>query len=70
MTNYTIKEEKGKQPFFGLIYSLVSINLETLKTYIKIYLANNFIWPFKSPTRAPILFDWKLDSSLQLCVNY
>ena len=33
-------------------------------------LANGFIWPSKSPTSAPILFDQKLDKSLHLCVDY
>ena len=70
MNEYAIKLEKDKQPPFGPIYSLGLIELETLKTYIKINLANGFIWPFKFSARALILFDRKLNGSLRLCVNY
>ena len=70
INEYIIKLEEGKQPLFGLIYSLGPVELEILKTYIKTNLANKFIWPFKSPTKAPILFDKKPDRSLCLCVDY
>ena len=70
MNEHAIKLEKGKQPLFGLIYSLSLVESETLKTYIKTNLANNFIWPFKSPAGASILFDRKLDGSLRLCIDY
>ena len=46
------------------------MELETLKAYIETNLANGFIRPSKSPAGAPILFDWKSDGSLWLCVNY
>ena len=67
MNKYAIKLEKNKQPFFGLFYSL---KLETLKTYIKINLANGFIRSFKFPIGALILFDKKPDKSLCLCIDY
>ena len=70
MNEHAIKLEKGKQPSFGLIYSLGPVELETLKTYIKINLANSFIRPSKSPAGASILFDRKPDRSFHLCVNY
>ena len=70
MNEHAIELKEGKQPPFGLIYSLGPVELETLKTYIKTNLANGFIWPFKSPTEAPILFDRKPDRSLRLCVDY
>ena len=70
MNKHAIKLEEGKQPFFKPIYSLEPVELETLKTYIKINLANGFIWPSKSPAGALILFDKKPDGSLRLCVNY
>ena len=41
-----------------------------LKTYIETNLANGFIQSSKSPVGAPILFDWKPDESLRICVNY
>ena len=37
---------------------------------IETYLKTGFIWPFKSPAIAPILFDRKPNSSLWLCVDY
>ena len=70
MNEHVIELEEGKQPPFGPIYSLGLVELETLKTYIKINLANGFIWPSKSPARAPIFFNRKPDGSLRLCVNY
>ena len=70
INKYAIKLKEGKQPLFGLIYSLGLIELETLKTYIKINLANGFICSFKSPARAPILFDRKPDKNLCFCMDY
>ena len=70
MNEHAIKLEEGKQPPFSPIYSLGPVELKTLKTYIKINLANGFIWPFKSPAGALILFDRKPDRSLRLCVDY
>ena len=70
MNEHAIELKKGKQPPFGPIYSLGSVELETLKTYIKTNLANDFIRPSKSPARAPILFNWKPDRSLRFCVDY
>ena len=68
--NHAIKLEGDKEPLFGSVYSLKSIEPKTLKTYIEINLANGFIRPFKSLTRAPILFNKKSDRSLRFCVNY
>ena len=70
MNEHAIELEEGKQPLFGPIYSLGPVELETLKTYIKTNLANDFIRPSKSPARAPILFNWKPDRSLRFCVDY
>lgn len=63
INTYTMDLEKGKQPSYGLIYSLKPIKLKTLKTYIKTNLANSFIQLFKSLTGTPILFDKKLNRS-------
>ena len=57
INNHAIKLEKSKQPPFSLIYSLRLIELETLKTYIEINLANNFIWPSKFSVGIPIFFN-------------
>ena len=70
MNEHIIKLEEDKQPLFRSIYSLGPVKLETLKAYIKINLANDFIQPSKSPTKALILFDRKPDRSLCFCVDY
>ena len=67
---HAINLEDGKQAPYGPIYSLGPVEMETLKTYIETHLKTGFIWPFKSPTVAPILFDKKPDSSLCLCMDY
>ena len=66
MNEYAIKSEKDKQPSFGQIYSQDLVELKTLKTYIKINLANSFIRPFKSLVEAPFQFDKKSYRSLRL----
>ena len=43
INEYTIKLKKDKQPSFGPNYSLEPVELETLKIYIEINLANGFI---------------------------
>ena len=42
INNYIIELEKSKQLLFSLIYSLKLVELEILKTYIKINLTNSF----------------------------
>ncbi len=70
MNEHAIELIEGKQPSYKPIYALSSVELETLKAYIETHLKTGFIWPFKSPAGALILFDKKPDSSLHLCVNY
>ena len=70
MKKYIIELKEDKQLPFDLIYSLRPVVLKTLKTYIKNNLANSFIQPSKSPTKALILFDRKPNRSFCLCVNY
>ena len=70
MNKHIIELKKSKQSLFKSIYSLGPVKLETLKTYIKTNLANNFIQLFKSPARALILFDKKSDESLRLYIEY
>lgn len=64
MHNNPINLINNKQPPHGLIYSLGPIKLETLKTYIKINLANSFIRLSKLPASASILFICKKSSNL------
>ena len=70
MNEHAIELEEGKQLPFGPIYSLGLVELETLKTYIKTNLVNDFIQPFKSPAGAPILFNQKSDGSFRFCMDY
>ena len=70
INDHSIELIESKQPQYAPIYSLGSVELETLKVYIEIHLKNGFIWPSKSPAGAPILFDKKPDRSLRLCVDY
>ena len=70
INEHAIELEKGKQQSFSPIYSLGLVELETLKIYIKINLANGFIWPSKSLTKALIFFNRKLNRSLRFYVNY
>ena len=70
INEHAIELVDGQEPPYGPIYSLRPIDLATLKAYIKTNLANGFIRPSKLLASAPILFDQKLDGSLQLYVNY
>ena len=70
INDHAIELVEGQQPPYGPIYSLEPVELETLKAYIEINLANEFIRPSMFPAGAPILFDRKSDGSLRLCVDY
>ena len=59
INEHVIKLEDNKQSPFGPLYSLGSVELETLKTYITTNMANSFIRSSKSLVRALIFFDWK-----------
>ena len=70
INEYVIKLEENKQPSFVPIYSLEPVELETLKTYIKINLANDLIRPSKSSAKVSILFDRKSNRSFYFYVDY
>ena len=70
INKHTPKLQKNKQLPYGPISYLNLVKLETLKTYIKTYLANVFIYPSKFPKGASIFFEKKPDGSLYLRVNY
>lgn len=70
INNYSINLINDKQLFYGPIYSLGLVELETLKLYIEINLANCFIRLSKLLTNALILFICKKDNSLWLYINY
>ena len=66
---YTINLKKDNQLFYISIYSLRLIEFKIFKIYIKIILANNFIWLSKSSVKAFILFIKKLNSNLSLYID-
>ena len=70
INKHGIKLVEGKQPLYRLTYSLRTVELETLKTYIKTQLKTGFIQSFISPASALIFFNPKLDGSLRLYINY
>lgn len=56
INDHDINLVNGKQLFYGPIYSLKPIEVETLKTYIKINLANGIIKLSKSTANTLIFF--------------
>lgn len=70
INKYVIELIDSKQAFYWPIYALSSVELETLKIYIKTYLRTEFIQPSKSPIGASILFDKKTNGNFYLFVNY
>ena len=70
INNYIIKLVNNQQTSYTSIYSLMSVELEILKTYIEINLVNGLIKLSKSPANFPIFFKKKSDKLLWLCVNY
>ena len=70
INKHAIDLESSKQPSYKPVYSLSLVELEILKTYIKINLANGFIKSSKSSAKLPIFFVWKPDGSFHLYVNY
>ena len=70
INDHTIKLVNGQRPPYRSIYSLGSVELETLKAYIETNLANEFIKLSNSPANTPILFDQKSEGFFQLYVDH
>lgn len=70
INEYIIKLIKDKQLPYGPIYAFSLVELETLKSYIKIYLKTESIQLFKSLVGVPIFFDKKPNGNFCLYVNY
>lgn len=70
INDHAINFIDNKQLFHKPIYSPDSVELETLKTYLKINLANSFIRPSKFFTNVLILFVRERDGRLRLCKDY
>ena len=43
INQHAIKLQKNQEPLYSVIYNLGTVELKSLKTYIKINLANSFI---------------------------
>ena len=65
-----INLEEGASPPINPMYSLSQSKLTTLQEFINKHLWIGFIHPTNSPHRAPVLFVWKKDGSLRLCVDF
>ena len=70
INNHTIELVHSQQPYYGPIYSLGPVKLETSKAYIETNLVNRFIRLSKSLASALIFFDQKSNRFFQLCVDY
>ena len=66
----TIHLEEGKTPPLGPIYSLLSLELQTLCEFLDENLKTRTIRTSNSPCGVPVLFVKKKDGSLHLCVDY
>ena len=62
--------DKGMSPLWGPIYFLSQSKLQVLCDFIEENLHTGFIQPSWSLHKAPVLFVWKKDDSLRLCVDY
>ena len=65
-----INLEEGASLPINLMYSLSQPELTTLWEFIDKHLHIGFIHPTNFPHRAPVLFVWKKDGSLRLCVDF
>lgn len=70
INKYSVELLEGKQLLYRLIYSLSSVKLKILKTYIKTHFKAGFILFSKSLAGGLILLYKKLDDGLQLCIDY
>ena len=68
--DHEIKLESKKQFTFESIYQLSEKKLEVLRDYIKKNLKKEYIRSLKSSTKYSILFAFKKNEKLYLCVDY
>jgi hypothetical protein len=67
---HAIPLEPGKSLPYGPLYSLSQYKLKVLHKYLDKMLARGWIYQLTSPAGAPVLFVWKPDRSLCLCIDY
>jgi len=65
-----INLEEGSNPPFGPIYSMSPSKLQSLREFLDEQLNIGFIRPSCSAYGAPILFIWRKDGSLWLCMDF
>ena len=70
INKYAIKLVNSKQPSNKSIYNLKSIKFKTLKIYITTNLVNRLIYLLKFFADTFTFFDWKLNNSFRLYLNY
>ena len=68
--NHAIDLKLGQQPPFRKLYSMFSAKLNVLKVYLDDAIKAGIFCKLMSPVASPIMFVLKLDSSLQLVIEY
>lgn len=68
--DFAIKIEKDQILPFGSIYNHSKLELEVFYKYINDMLKNKLIIPFKSPSKASVLFTKKNNGGLCLCIDF
>ncbi len=68
--NMAIELEDGKQPPFGPLYHLSTLERQTLFDYVEENLRKGFIRRSTSSAASPVLFVRKKTGELRLCVDY
>ena len=68
--DHSIDLLEGTTSSFSSIYNFSVKELTVLQEYLNINLTNEFIQPSQSSAEALMLFTFKSDEGLQLCVNY
>src|ERR1700731_4041790 len=61
---------EGAEPPPGVVYSLLQSELCKLHEFLDEHLHIRYICPSHSPHRAPVLFVWKKNGNLHLCVDF
>ena len=68
--NHAIDLKPGQQPSFRKLYSMSSAELNVLKVYLDDAIKAGIVCKSISPAASPVMFVLKLDSSLQLVIDY
>ncbi|XP_068320480.1 uncharacterized protein [Pyrus communis] len=67
---FTIDLLLGTNPISLTLYCMVPAKLRELKIQLQELVDKGFIQPSTSPWGAPVLFVWKKDGTLRLCIDY